>query len=82
MNDLYRQSGGESIIVSSLRQKGDLSDTLGSLNLVYDGILNGVTPDLLAVDLRAALTHLSAVVGENISEEVLNNVFSRFCIGK
>ncbi len=76
------QLAGESIIVNNLRQKESLSLALGSLNLTLQGLEGGATPELLAVDLRSALRHLSHIVGVDISEEVLNNVFSRFCIGK
>ncbi len=73
---------GESIIVSNLRQKESLAQALKSLEMVLHGVDRGATPDLLAVDLRSSLTRLSHVVGVDISEEVLNNVFLRFCIGK
>lgn len=75
-------TGGESIMVGNLRQKENLSRVLDSLRLTLEGLRVGATPELLAVDLRAALRELSHVVGVDISEEVLNNVFSRFCIGK
>ncbi len=75
-------SPGESIIISNLRQKECLQKARESLTLVQDAVRRGATPDLLSVDLRGALNHLSEVVGVDISEEVLNNVFSQFCIGK
>ncbi|HLF15576.1 MAG TPA: hypothetical protein VI932_11875, partial [Bacteroidota bacterium] len=73
---------GESIMVSNLRQKEALTQALRSLEIVLQGIDGEATPELLALDLRSSLRHLSHVVGLDISEEVLNNVFSRFCIGK
>jgi tRNA modification GTPase len=80
--DTPREPTGETVVVSSLRQKESLFRTRSSLQMVLDGVEDGATPELLAVDLRLALTHLSHVVGVDISEEVLNNIFSRFCIGK
>jgi len=77
-----RLSEGETILVSNVRQKENLAKARDSLITVREGIKAGATPDLLAVDLRIALTQLSHVVGVDISEEVLNNIFSRFCIGK
>ena len=73
---------GETIILSNIRQKDNLTNSVRSLEIVLGGIDSGATPDLLAVDLRVALLHLSHVVGVDISMEVLENIFSRFCIGK
>ncbi len=82
IKQLEGDSVGESIIVSSLRQRESLLKARQSLSLVEEAVRKGATPDLLSVDLRGTLGHLSEVVGIDISEEVLNNVFSRFCIGK
>jgi tRNA modification GTPase len=73
---------GETIVVSNMRQKEGLTQALAGLNTALEGLDSDATPELLAVDLRLALTHLSHVVGVDISNEVLNNIFSRFCIGK
>ena len=80
-----KQSGstsGDTIVLSNLRQKESLGRALDSISLVIEGVESGVTAEFLAVDLRLALTHFSHVVGVDLSEEVLNNIFSRFCIGK
>ena len=42
----------------------------------------GVTADWLAMDLRAALRHLGELTGEITSDDLLDSIFSRFCIGK
>jgi len=73
---------GETIIVSSLRQRESLQKALNSVELSILGAENRVSGELLSVDLKGALSSLSDVVGMDISEEVLNNVFLRFCIGK
>jgi len=41
-----------------------------------------MTGDFLAIDLRAALKDLGAITGEITNEDLLNSIFSRFCIGK
>ena len=46
------------------------------------GLADGIPADLVAVDLRDALYHLGTITGEVSSEDILGNIFSRFCIGK
>ena len=46
------------------------------------GLGDGLPADLVAVDLRDALYHLGAITGEATSNDVLSNIFSRFCVGK
>jgi tRNA modification GTPase len=80
--DMPRGSPGETVLIGNIRQKESLVKARESLQTVLESIDMEATPELLAVDLRLALTHLSHVVGVDLSEEVLNNIFSRFCIGK
>ena len=47
-----------------------------------EGLANGLTGDLLAVDLRTALHHLGMLTGSISSHELLGNIFANFCIGK
>jgi len=73
---------GESLIVSNIRQKDRLEKALNSIDLAVQGVDSGVSGDLIAIDLKGALSSLSEVVGVDVSDEVLNNIFLRFCIGK
>jgi tRNA modification GTPase len=49
---------------------------------VLDGLASSLPGDLLAIDIRAALSALSAITGEVSSDEVLGAIFGKFCIGK
>jgi tRNA modification GTPase len=69
-------------IVASNRHYQALKETLASLELVQQGVHTGLSGDLLSSDLRAALHHLGTITGEISSDEVLGNIFGRFCIGK
>ena len=73
---------GDFIILSSLRQKESLSQSLQSLARFKSGLEQGMPFECLATDLRDAIQFLGEVTGETLSEEVLNRIFSRFCIGK
>ena len=50
--------------------------------LYVKGLQNDLAPELLAVELQAALGQLGEIIGESTGEEVLDAIFSRFCIGK
>ncbi|PIY08645.1 MAG: tRNA uridine-5-carboxymethylaminomethyl(34) synthesis GTPase MnmE [Flexibacter sp. CG_4_10_14_3_um_filter_32_15] len=61
-------------------------ESLRNANLALDDVLNalemGFTGDLLSLDLRTALEHLGSITGEVSNDEILGNIFGKFCIGK
>lgn len=69
-------------IVTNLRHFEALRNAATALESVRTSLIKGLTPDLLAEDLRHALYHLSTILGEVTPDEVLGLIFSRFCIGK
>ena len=74
--------GKESAIVSNVRHFEALQNTEASLNDVLKGIENEVTGDLLAIDIKRALNFLAEITGDISTDDLLENIFSRFCIGK
>ncbi|CAK8717526.1 tRNA modification GTPase MnmE [Candidatus Electrothrix laxa] len=66
----------------NLRHKMILEKTLTACSQVRETLLTGSSADLLAVDLRAALDHLADIVGLTTPDDVLDVLFSRFCLGK
>jgi tRNA modification GTPase len=72
----------EGPVIDSLRQKQLLEQALGALEELGNGLTEGRPFDLLAVDLKEALDALGEITGEVSSQEILNAVFSRFCVGK
>jgi tRNA modification GTPase len=52
------------------------------LKKVIAGIDKGITNDILAMEIRQALHHLGEITGEITTNDLLNNIFSKFCIGK
>lgn len=69
-------------IVTNLRHYQSLMSAAASLEKVRSSLATSQTPDLLSEDLRQALHHLSSILGEVTPDEVLGNIFERFCIGK
>jgi len=69
-------------MISSARHYHALDRTEARLKDVLVGLASGITHDFLAQDIRQALYHLSEITGEISTEDVLGNIFGRFCIGK
>ena len=69
-------------LVTNARHYQALLDAQIALYRVEDGLKDQIPTDLVAQDIREALYHLGSIVGEINTEEILGNIFSRFCIGK
>jgi len=69
-------------LITNIRHYENLRLTQESLDQVLDGMAAGITGDLMAQDMRQALHHLGQITGTVTSDELLANIFSRFCIGK
>lgn len=72
----------EEIVVTSLRHKEALTAASLSCGQVIQGLKEGVSPEFVASDMRQALLELGKIIGTNVSEDILNSIFSKFCIGK
>jgi tRNA modification GTPase len=71
-----------SAVVTNARHYEHLTGTDEALNRAINGLDAGVTPDWLAMDLRVALQHLGELTGEITTDDLLDSIFSKFCIGK
>ena len=72
----------ESAIVGSMRQEGHLKQAEASLQSALASYESGMPMDCLIIDLRACLESLGQITGEHASDDILAEIFSRFCIGK
>jgi tRNA modification GTPase len=73
---------GEGTIVTNARHVEALEKAAASLDDVLRGMASGITSDFVAMDIRRALAFLGEITGEVGVEDLLGNIFSRFCIGK
>jgi tRNA modification GTPase len=69
-------------IVTNARHVQALQHTYSALTKVFDGLNNNLSGELLSIEIRGALHHLGEITGEITSDTLLENIFSRFCIGK
>lgn len=69
-------------VVTNMRHYESLLRTQESLEAVLMGLDSGITGDFVAMDIRHALHELGTITGEISTEDLLGNIFSKFCIGK
>jgi tRNA modification GTPase len=79
--DIAALASGESI-VSNLRHTEALGNAAAALQKVLNGIDHPITSDFLAIDIKQALYHLGEITGSISTDDLLDNIFSKFCIGK
>ena len=72
----------DSSIMINERHYASLTNVNTSINNVKKNLKNKSNIDLLALDIKYALNHLGEITGEISNEEILGNIFSKFCIGK
>ena len=72
----------DSTIVSNARHYEALEKSYEALDAVLQGMDSGITSDFIAMDIRRSLHHLGEITGEISTDELLGNIFGKFCIGK
>lgn len=80
MNGVPKKS--EETVLTNLRHKICLENVVSSLNNAVRTIDEGLTGEFISVDLRNAMKYLGEITGEVTNDEILNNIFGKFCIGK
>ena len=74
--------GTEEIMITNLRHKKLLEEALTSISQARKSLLGGFSEEFIALDLKEALDKLGMITGQTVSEEILDEIFSRFCVGK
>lgn len=77
-----RVSESDDVIIDSPRQKRCLDEAREALARVLEGLRSGVPLDAVALDLQTALSALGEITGEVTREDILDAMFSGFCVGK
>jgi len=75
-------SDSNEVMLTNIRHKNALEKALISLDNVRAGIKSAVPEDMLTIDLMDAYSSLGQVIGENVDEDLVDTIFSRFCLGK
>ena len=69
-------------VVTNARHVQALHNAGSALEKVFDGLSKNLSGELISVDIKSALHHLGLITGEVTTEDLLENIFSKFCIGK
>lgn len=82
LSTLQAENNSTGTIVSNLRHYEALSAALAATDRVIEGLHQGLSGDFVSQDLRECIYHLSDIVGEVTTDQVLGNIFKHFCVGK
>lgn len=75
-------SYNDQVVITNLRHKNALINSLESLTLVENSILNQMPEDFYSIDLLDAYDSLGAIIGESLEDDLADEIFSKFCMGK
>ncbi|MGL5053452.1 MAG: tRNA uridine-5-carboxymethylaminomethyl(34) synthesis GTPase MnmE [Cetobacterium sp.] len=76
------EDSSEKLVITNIRHRSALEKTKQAVENIFQTINMGLPMDLIAVDLKEALDSLSEVTGEISNEDLLDHIFSNFCVGK
>lgn len=69
-------------LVTSMRHYQALKEALEALRRTRQGLTDGISTEFVTQDMREALYHIGTITGQVTSDEILGNIFGKFCIGK
>lgn len=72
----------DEVTISSMRQKEALSSALHSMKMVKQSLMDNMPEDFYSIDLMNAYACLGEIIGEEVGEDLVNEIFSKFCMGK
>lgn len=75
-------SFNDEVYITNARHKAALEEAMESLKLVKNSIEMGMAEDFFSIDLMNAYESLGRIVGESVGEDLVNEIFSKFCVGK
>ena len=68
--------------ITNVRHKEALEQTLDSLEMVKQSVSDGMPEDFYSIDLMNAYEQLGKILGEAVEDDLVNEIFSKFCMGK
>lgn len=75
-------SFNDEVYITNIRQKNALAEAKSSLQMVLQSIDDGMPEDFFTIDMMNAYETLGTIIGESVGEDLVNEIFSKFCMGK
>lgn len=75
-------SFNDEVYITNIRHKTALADALAALKQVRESVEMGMPEDFYSIDLMSAYEELGGIIGESVGEDLVNEIFSKFCMGK
>jgi tRNA modification GTPase len=69
-------------LITNMRQKQHIDNAIIALNEAYSTLDEGMPIDISAISIKEILEELGEITGQNVSEDIINEIFSKFCLGK
>jgi len=79
---VVEEENSRSVVITNMRHKIALEKALDNIKRAKENAASGTSPELTAFDLREALDNLDEITGKKVNDEILDKIFSSFCIGK
>jgi tRNA modification GTPase trmE len=75
------ETDGE-IIITNIRHKNQIENGLKNINEAIKAVNNNLPIDIISISIKQTLEDLGKITGANVSEDIINEIFSKFCLGK
>lgn len=82
LGDLPSPESTDTLTITNQRHRDALAESLKSLDKAIESTRQRLSSEFIVLDLRAAMDSLGLITGETTTDDILNNIFSKFCIGK
>ncbi|MCD8390394.1 MAG: tRNA uridine-5-carboxymethylaminomethyl(34) synthesis GTPase MnmE [Firmicutes bacterium] len=85
VSEMYRMDGiaqGNGAVITNLRHKKALAEASGALGRAIAAIDGGMPSDIASIDINEAIERLGEITGETVSDDIVNDIFHSFCVGK
>jgi tRNA modification GTPase len=79
---INNMSTNEDIIISNIRHKELILNALEEIDAAIGALKSDLPVDMVSINIKSILNHLGTIVGQNVDEQTINGIFSRFCLGK
>ena len=73
---------GNETIITNIRHKNQIHKAIQSIENAINTVKQELPIDIIAVEIKEALENLGCITGDNVSEDIINEIFSKFCLGK